>query len=90
VHKVQPDKEKYMACDCEKDLEITRLEAAIINSRGPGGKLIGNEYCNSCGCDMGFPINTHIDDPIRFKDQAYYREGAGQSCDDCERKMPKK
>lgn len=79
-------KEKHMPLSREEAAKpAAAVHGAVERSKGPGGTLIGNEYCNMCGGDMGFPINTHVDDPVRFKDQAYYREGAGQTCGDCEK-----
>jgi hypothetical protein len=61
--------------------------AAIARSRDKAGNLVGNEYCNSCGGDMGFSIHTHTEHPDRFKDGALYRDGAGQTCGSCEKKL---
>lgn len=46
-------------------------------------KVTGEEFCNLCGEGMKFPLNTHIDDPIRYQDGAFYTEGAGQTCGAC-------
>ena len=53
-------------------------------------KTTGEEFCNCCGMGMGFPLaTTYVDDPIRFENGAFYREGAGQTCGDCEATIPK-
>lgn len=68
--------------------ELTKKEspvsAAIARS-----KKTGKEFCNCCGAEMDFPLMTHIDAPIRYKDGASYREGAGQTCAQCEIKISK-
>lgn len=64
------------------------VSEAIARSKDKDGKLIGNEFCNSCGCDMGFSILTHIEHPDRFKGGAHYRDGAGQTCGACEKELP--
>jgi len=46
-------------------------------------KSTGEEFCNLCGKGMKFPLNTHIDDPIRYQGGAFYTEGAGQTCAAC-------
>jgi hypothetical protein len=77
-----------MVFSCEEvSKRIAAVRAAIERSRGPNNTLIGNEYCNGCGSEMDFPIMTHIDDPIRFEDGACYREGAGQTCAECEARI---
>ncbi len=49
----------------------------------------GEEFCVQCAQGMGFSaMRTHIDDPLRFKDGAYYTEGAGQTCATCAQKSP--
>jgi len=62
------------------------VSVAIARSRGKDGKLIGNEYCNCCGSDMGFSIHTPTEHPVRFTGGACYRDGAGQTCAACETK----
>lgn len=54
------------------------VSLAILRSRETG-----EEFCNVCGEGMKFPLGTHIDDPVRRKNGAYYTEGAGQTCAAC-------
>ena len=47
------------------------------------------EFCNVCFGQMGIPKSLTVNDPRRFRDGAYYTEGAGQTCSSCG-KEPKK
>lgn len=46
-------------------------------------RVTGEEFCNLCGRGMGFPLDRHVEDPVRYKDGAFYTEGAGQTCAAC-------
>lgn len=52
-------------------------------------KETGEEFCNLCGKGMEFPLATHIDEPIRYKNGAFYTECSGQTCAACARKAKK-
>ncbi len=44
----------------------------------------GPEFCVSCWSTLGYlALATHIHDQKRWKDGAYYTEGAGQTCAEC-------
>lgn len=85
ILKVQPSEEWYMQLRLNEIFTpVTQdpISAALLRSR-----KTGKEFCNCCGGEMNFPLTTHIEDPIRFADGACYREGAGQTCAACEKKL---
>jgi hypothetical protein len=78
--------EKYMQLSPFEVSELIKedpVSAAIARSKGPNGTLVGNEYCNTCGCDMGYSIHIHSEDPIRFKNDSLFRDGVGETCGAC-------
>lgn len=71
--------EKCMQSGTMEVSEPVSLSAAIERS-----KITGEEFCNQCGKGMGFSFQTtHIDDPVRFRNGAFYTEGSGQTCATC-------
>ena len=45
------------------------------------------EFCNICFEETGFPISTHINAAIRFRNGASYTEGSGQTCGTCNQRI---
>lgn len=63
-----------------RDLASADHAQQVIDNAKKGGP----EFCVSCWKTLGYPaLSTHVHDPKRWKDGAYYTEGAGQTCAEC-------
>jgi hypothetical protein len=65
-------------------MEANQARASdLVSAAIERSKMSGEEFCNLCGEGMKFPLTTHIDEPIRYKNGAFYTEGVGQTCAAC-------
>lgn len=69
-----------IASAVRRDLSQGAYRQRVIDAAKNGGP----EFCVSCYLTLGYPaLTTHIHDPKRWKDGAYYTEGCGQTCAIC-------